>query len=113
MGFLHKEKCNDEKTQRLNTMWQIQANLRMIGVHNRALNKALERKAKQSLFTNHTFSGRVSTLKRIRPKQSKRTIANDEHKTKVGFLATHVPYFLNMTIYTQCQKSFCLYQHKP
>jgi hypothetical protein len=99
-------------------MWQIQVNLRMIGVHNRAFNKALERKAKQSLFTNHTFSGRVSTLKRIRPKQSKRTIANDEHKTKVGFLATHVPYFLNMTIYTQCQNlytqcqnSFCLYQN--
>ena len=82
--------------------------------HNRALNKVSGSKAKRIHNTknralkvpNHTFSGRVSTLKRIRPKQSTRTIANDEHKTKVGCLATHVPYLLNMKTYTQCQKSF-------
>lgn len=42
-----------------------------------------------------TFSGRVSTLKRIRPKQSIRTTANDIHSTRLGFLATHVPYCLD------------------
>lgn len=43
-----------------------------------------------------TFSGLVSTLKRIRPKQRMKTIPKDEHNTKMGFLATQVPYFLNI-----------------
>lgn len=42
----------------------------------------------------HTFSGLVSTLKRNKPKQSTRTMINDEHNTRAGFLATQVPYFL-------------------
>ena len=41
-----------------------------------------------------TFSGRVSTLNRIRPRQSRRTIARDDNKTVIGLLATYNPYFL-------------------
>jgi len=42
----------------------------------------------------HTFSGRVSTLNRIKPKQRASTIAKDEKSTTAGLLATHAPYFL-------------------
>lgn len=41
-----------------------------------------------------TFSGRVSTLKRMRPTQSTRTMAKEVHSTSIGFLATRVPYIL-------------------
>lgn len=47
-------------------------------------------------MSNLTFSGRVSTLKRIRPKQSTKTIAKDEHNMVIGCLATHVPYLLKI-----------------
>jgi len=33
-----------------------------------------------------TFSGRVSTSKRSRPKQSRRTITNDEQRTVLGLV---------------------------
>lgn len=110
VGFWLQQKCCDEKTQRLNSKRKTQADLTTMETNNKALNKALGIKKKDLYAPNHTFSGRVSTLKRTRPKQSTRTIANDEHKTKVGFLATHVPYLLNTKTYTQCQRSFWPYQ---
>lgn len=42
----------------------------------------------------YTFSGFVSTLKRIKPKQGIKTIIKDKINTRAGFSATHVPYFL-------------------
>lgn len=58
---------------------------------------------KQSLCFVHTFSGRVSTLNRIRPRQSRRTIATDEERIIIGFLATYDPYFL-ITLVKKGQK---------
>ena len=46
------------------------------------------------LKETNTFSGRVSTLKRNKPKQRIRTMAIEEHNTRMGFLATHSPYLL-------------------
>lgn len=51
-------------------------------------------KEQRSNYVILTFSGRVSTLNRIRPRQSRRTTARDEDKTVIGFLATYDPYFL-------------------
>jgi hypothetical protein len=48
-------------------------------------------------MTTDTFSGWVSTLKQIRPKQSRITNANEEQSTRVGFLATQIPYLLEAT----------------
>lgn len=42
----------------------------------------------------YTFSGLVSTLKRIKPKHGIKTTINDKINTRAGFSATHVPYFL-------------------
>lgn len=56
---------------------------------------------KMLLEPNVTFSGRVSTSKRIRPKQSRRTKAIDKLNTRVGFLATHFPYFLSTNMFQQ------------
>ena len=53
-----------------------------------------ESRKRHSFLQDDTFSGRVSTWKPNNPKQSKRTTKTDEHSTRVGFLATHRPYFL-------------------
>lgn len=50
--------------------------------------------ASESIATYYTFSGFISTSKRIRPMQSIRTIANDKNNNRIGFLATNDPYLL-------------------